>query len=71
MQKVGPNLKMCYVFIKLLEIGNGKSTILEDLVRVMDVKFDKYCDKGKYNMALVIATVYDSSKKMDFLDFFL
>jgi hypothetical protein len=44
--------------------------VLEDLARAMDVKFDKYWDKGKYNMALVIATILDPSKKMDFLDFF-
>jgi hypothetical protein len=44
--------------------------VLEDLAHAMDVKFDKYWDKGKYNMALVIATILDPSKKMDFLDFF-
>jgi hypothetical protein len=45
--------------------------VLEDLVLAMDSKFDKYWEKdNKYNMALVIATILDPSKKMDFLDFF-
>jgi hypothetical protein len=44
--------------------------MLEDLACAMDVTFDKYWEKGKYNMALVIATILDPSKKMDFLDFF-
>lgn len=44
--------------------------VLEDLALAMDSKFDKYWEKGKYNMALVIATILDPSKKMDFLDFF-
>ena len=45
--------------------------VLEDLALAMDSKFDKYWEKGKYNMALVIATILDPSKKMDFLDFFM
>jgi hypothetical protein len=32
-------------------------------------KFNKYWD-GKYNLALVITTVLDPTKKMDFLEFF-
>ena len=44
--------------------------VLEDLALAMDSKFDKYWEKGKYNMALVIATTLDPSKKMVFLDFF-
>ena len=44
--------------------------MLEDLALAMDSKFNKYWEKGKYNMALVIATILDPSKKMDFLDFF-
>jgi hypothetical protein len=32
-------------------------------------KFNKYWD-GKYNLALVIATILDPTKKMDFLELF-
>jgi hypothetical protein len=42
------------------------NNVLEDLTRAMDVKFDKYWDKGKYNMTLVIATILDPSKKNEF-----
>eukprot|EP00267_Zea_mays_P055280 XP_020408604.1 zinc finger BED domain-containing protein DAYSLEEPER isoform X2 [Zea mays] len=44
--------------------------VLKDSARAMDAKFDKYWEKGKYNMTLVLATILDPSKKMDFLDFF-
>jgi hypothetical protein len=44
--------------------------VLENLACAMDVKFDKYWDNRKYNMALVIAIILDPSKKTDFLDFF-
>jgi hypothetical protein len=36
----------------------------------MDEKFDKYWDQGKCNMVLVIATILDPSKKMNYLKFF-
>ena len=45
--------------------------MLEDLALAMDSKFDKYWEKGKYNMALVIATILDPSKKMDFFGLLL
>ncbi|KAL6858881.1 hypothetical protein ACP4OV_017883 [Aristida adscensionis] len=43
--------------------------VLNDLASAMIDKFKKYWD-GKYNLALVIATVLDPTKKMDFIDFF-
>jgi hypothetical protein len=39
------------------------------LAKAMDRKFDKYWD-GNYNMALVICTVLDPRKKLDYLAFF-
>jgi hypothetical protein len=44
--------------------------MLQDLAFAMDEKFDKYWDQGKYNMVLVIATILDPSKKMNYLEFF-
>jgi hypothetical protein len=68
----GPKLKNVLCIHQALRNWEWQvNNMLEDLARVMDVKFDKYWNKGKYNMALVIATVHDSSKKMDFLNFFL
>jgi hypothetical protein len=45
------------------------SLVLKDLASAMIDKFNKYWD-GKYNLALVIATVLDPTKKMDSLEFF-
>ena len=42
---------------------------IQNLGRAMESKFSKYWD-GNYNMTLVIATVLDPRKKMDFLEFF-
>ncbi|KAK3120575.1 hypothetical protein QOZ80_9AG0690210 [Eleusine coracana subsp. coracana] len=44
--------------------------VLDELAAAMDDKFDKYWDQGKYNMALVIATILDPSKKISYLQFF-
>lgn len=43
--------------------------VLEVLASAMQSKFDKYSE-GKYNMALVIATILNPTKKMDYLEFF-
>jgi hypothetical protein len=43
--------------------------VLKDLASAMIEKFNKYWD-GKYNLPLVITTVLDPTKKMDFLEFF-
>jgi len=46
-----------------------ENLVIRDLAKAMDRKFDKYWD-GNYNMALVICTVLDPRKKLDYLDFF-
>ena len=46
-----------------------ENQVIRDLAKAMDRKFDKYWD-GNYNMALVICTVLDPRKKLDYLDFF-
>ena len=33
--------------------------VLEELARAMDGKFDKYWDRGRYNMVLAITTILD------------
>jgi hypothetical protein len=43
--------------------------VIRDLAKAIDRKFDKYWD-GNYNMALVICTVLDPRKKLDYLAFF-
>ncbi|KAL6592908.1 hypothetical protein ACP70R_049204 [Stipagrostis hirtigluma subsp. patula] len=43
--------------------------VLKNLASAMVNKFDKYWD-GNYNIALVIASLLDPTKKMDFLEFF-
>ena len=42
--------------------------VIRDLAKAMDRKFAKYWG-GNYNIVLVIATVLDPRKKMDFLEF--
>jgi hypothetical protein len=42
---------------------------IRNLARAMESKFSKYWD-GNYNMALVIATILDPRKNMEFLEFF-
>jgi hypothetical protein len=44
--------------------------MLQDLAFAMYERFDKYWDQAKYNMVLVIATILDPSKKMNYLEFF-
>ncbi|CAN6299607.1 unnamed protein product [Urochloa humidicola] len=46
-----------------------KDDIIVNLAKAMDKKFDKYWD-GNYNMALIICTILDPRRKLDFLDFF-
>jgi hypothetical protein len=42
---------------------------IRNLAGAMKNKFSKYWD-GNYNMALVISTILDPRKKMEFLEFF-
>uniref|UniRef100_A0A453A851 HAT C-terminal dimerisation domain-containing protein n=1 Tax=Aegilops tauschii subsp. strangulata TaxID=200361 RepID=A0A453A851_AEGTS len=43
---------------------------MSNLVYAMGQKFDKYWKESKLNVAVVIATVLDPTKKSDFLEFF-
>jgi hypothetical protein len=54
---------------KLANQGWQVNIVLKDLASAMIEKFNKYWD-GKYNLPLVITTVLDPTKKMDFLEFF-
>lgn len=43
---------------------------MEILADIMSTKFNKYWEESKLNDVLVIATVLDPTKKLDYLDFF-
>lgn len=43
--------------------------VISDLSKAMDRKFGKYWD-GNFNIALVIASILDPRKKMEFIEFF-